>query len=107
MTLNGHFILLNFMDIMVIIFLIFMQFFLIFLTNNVTYKLWFSSNQDSLDQARQKAINHSSRDESSNMNQVKKNLCTLCRKQLQKTISESESESDSDPTPVIPKPPEF
>ena len=60
----------------------------------------FWPNKDSLDQAREKAMNYSSSDDS-NMNKVKKNVHTSCRKQLQKTISES----DSDDTAIIPNPP--
>jgi hypothetical protein len=46
-------------------------------------------------------MNYSSSDES-NINKVKKNVHTSCRKQLQKTIV---SESDSDDTAIIPNPP--
>lgn len=73
------------------------------LTNNVICKLWFCLNQDSLDQARQKATNYSSSNDS-DINEVKKNPRNPYKKQLQKNMV-SDSESDSDATSVIPSPP--
>jgi len=65
MTLSGHFILLNFIDIMVIniFYLRIFVFFSIFSKNNIICTLWFFPNKDSLDRARQKANNYSSSDE--------------------------------------------
>lgn len=75
------------------------------LTNNVICKLWFCLNQDSLDQARQKATNYSSSNDS-DINEVKKNPRNPYKKQLQKNMV-SDSESDSDATSVIPSPPDL
>lgn len=75
--------------------------FLIFFKNNVIFKLQFCSNQDSLDEARQRATNYSSSEES-NINEIKKSRT----KQLNNTVSDNEFESDSDDSrSVIPRPP--
>jgi len=80
MTLSGHFILLNFMDIMVIfINILFKNFcfvFSIFSKNNIICTLWFFPNKDSLDRVRQKANSYSLSDDSS-INQIKKNSYKL------------------------------
>ncbi|XP_071574986.1 uncharacterized protein [Temnothorax nylanderi] len=67
------------------------------------YPIQFHGYYDSLDQARQKAMNYSSSDDS-NINEIKKKSRTSCRKQLQKPIA-SESDTDSDLASVIPNPP--
>lgn len=68
--------------------------------NNVTSKYDFV-NPDSLEEARQRATNYSSSEES-NINEIKKSRT----RQLNKTVSHNESTSDSDDSrSVIPNPP--
>jgi len=77
--------------------------FLIFFKNNVISKFRICPNQDSLEEARRKATNYSSSEESSTNNAINYKSHT---EQLNKTVSDDESESDSsDSRSIIPNPP--